>query len=572
MKKLLIPIAVVAVGASAYLYQQKEQQPAYNVLNYVPADTPIFSGQLAPFPLKDYLTSFPSLDNTQQIKLSDAFGYESPGINFTQNIIDAYQEAVKTPSLLATNFGLADQVRAYAYTIGLLPVVKIEVADPQVFWDLLDKNEQETGFTHTDGKLNEQPYRSYQLTEDDDQIKVELIVSQANGLFTFTLKSDIFTDQALAMALEQQKPEKSLADTGTITEIAKKHNLSESSIGFVNHVEIVKGLTTTDGNLIAKQLTELLKNESRNPLTAIQSTICQQEFNSIAQNWPRTAFGYTQLDIDKDQATVGFSAIIESKNQVILNSLNALRGFIPEYTQGYDDKVASFAYGFDVSKLSSSLTNIFSDLSTPSYQCAELQKMQADITQAGQQLAMVGIGANMASGLKGISGAIYDYDLSDLSSTTPQLNSLDGLFSIHADSPKALFDSLKMLAPIPALDLVVDGPAVALKSIMPIPPELNIDPQVAIKGNHFVIYNGEKATKAAEALSTEKLSSNGVAQIALDLPKLLAPVLGEIEKSDEILPAEIQNLKDYDMRMKGGLDFTEQGIRIDSTVNSKAVK
>lgn len=468
---------------------------------------------------------------------------------------------------------MADEVRAYAYTIGLLPVIKVEMANPQTFWDLLDKNEKETGFSHTEGKLKDQAYRSYLLTDKDEKVKVELVIAHVNGLLTITLKSDALTDQAFAMALDQQKPEKSLASAGTIEEIAKQHKLSDSSIGFINHVEIVKGLTTTDGNLIAKQLTNIIKEEEgNNPLQSIQSAVCEQEFNSIAQNWPRTAFGYTQLDIQKEEATIGFSAIVESKNKVILDSLSALRGFVPDYVKGYDDKIASFAYGFDISKLSSSLANIFADLSKPAYQCAPLQRMQQEIGQGSQQLAMVGMGANMASGLKGFSAALYDYDVTNVSTPTPKLNSLDALFAIHADSPKALFDSLKMMAPIPALDLTVDGPAVSLKSVLPLPPELNIDPKIAIKGNHFVIYNGEEATKAADKLSSEKLSANGMYQVAFDLPKLISPILSEIEKSSDILPPEVQNIKDYDMRMEATLDVTNQGIRVDSTVNSKAIK
>jgi len=574
VKKLIIPVAVVAIGASAFLYKQQQtpQQPAYNVLNYIPADTPVFSGQLTPFPIKDYLTSVPQIDSSQEVSLSQIFNEETPAIAFSQKIFDAYKETLANPELLSTNFGLADEIRAYFYTLGLLPVLKVEIANPQAFWAFLDKNEQEANFTHVEGTLKNQAYRSYRLTDDDVDAEntIDLIVSEANGILTFTVKTPGVSEQLFAAALGLDKATNSLAETGTLSAIAKQHNLPESNIGFINHVEIIKGLTTTDGNLIAKQLSALMKDQPESPLLQIQSAVCQQEFAAIAQNWPRTAFGYTQIDVTKEETTIGFSAIIESKNKVILDSLKSLRGYIPEFAQGYGDKAASVGIGFDVSNLSKSLTNIFSDLSTPAYQCAPLKNIQREVSQGSQQLAMLGMGANMAAGVKGLSAALFNYDVENITSNTPTLNSLDAMFAIHAKEPKALFDSLKMMLPgLSQLNLTVDGPAVALKSIAPLPPEFTIDPQIAIKGDHFVVYNGEAATKAADSLSNETLSANGLYQVAFDLPKLIAPVMEELEGQKQDLPPEILNLTKYDIRADSSLDINDQGIRIDSTVNSK---
>ncbi|WP_025563941.1 hypothetical protein [Psychromonas sp. SP041] len=582
MKKILIPVALVALAGAAYLYQQQQpqqtKQPAYNVLNYVPADTAIFTGQLTPFPIKDYLASIPSFDSQKEILLSEILEEESPAINFAQNILSTYQDALKNPEILSTNFGLADEIRAYFYTIGLLPVFKAEIANPQVLWDFLDKNEKETGFNHIQGKLNEQTYRLYRLTDDsvDADKTINLIIAENNGILTLTITTKGVSEQLLSTALGLTKPVNPISDTSIISDTAKQHNLSKSNIGFINHVEIIKGLTTTDGNLIAKQITELMKEESNESLTMIQNEVCHREFNSIAQNWPRTVFGYTKMDITKEETTMGMSTIVESKNKVILDSLQALRGYIPAYVQGYENKIASIGIAFNVSNLSGSLANIFTDLVTPSYQCLPLHIVQQEIAKGSKPLGMVGMFANMATGIQGLSATIFDYKIKRSDTDTKKVEHLniDALIAVHAESPKTTFDTLKMMVPgLSQLSLTVDGPSVSLKSMIPFPPEFKEDPQVAIRGNHFVIYNGEIAKKEAENLSNEKLSANGLYRMAFDLSKMMSPIINEIEKSEEDgLPPEVKNLLNYEIRVDTNADINSEGIRFDVTFNTKSAK
>ncbi|MBB1382669.1 hypothetical protein H5071_12095, partial [Shewanella sp. SR41-2] len=59
MNKMAIAAVVLAVGAGGYFLSQQGTSVVKNdpMLDYVPADTLAFSGQLVPFPLKDYLYS-----------------------------------------------------------------------------------------------------------------------------------------------------------------------------------------------------------------------------------------------------------------------------------------------------------------------------------------------------------------------------------------------------------------------------------------------------------------------------------------------------------------------------------
>ena len=573
MKKLLIPAAVVAIGAfgaGVYLSQQPAAA-AYNVLNYVPSDTPFFVGQLTPFPIKDYIASAPKLVTpSDQAKLEALYESDQPGLHFVANLLKAYQDGLKDADLLVKTFGLSDQIRAYAYTLGWLPVIKLEVANPQAIWDLLDKNEQETGFVHKQGKIQDLSYRIYTVTPPDEDEVVEVIVAQSNGILTITAKTRFVSEPLLATALGLEKATAPLAESTILDDIIKQHQFSDSSVGYIDHVEIIKGLTTTDGNQLAKQLTEITKIENDNPFATLQTPVCHQEFMSIAKNWPRTAFGYTQMDISETESTLGFSAVIESKNAVILKALSTMRGFIPSYTQNFNESIVASAIGLNVSELSNSLTTIWGDLQKPTYQCQPLTEVQSKIAANGQSIAMVGMSANMAAGLKGLSGALFNYSISQTEPT--QLDSFDALLAVHADNPLAIFNSIRMFSPeLQQVNLSDDGKAISLKDLFPVPVALNINPKIAIKGKHLVIYNGTKGEQAAEKLGQEPLSANGLYQLSFDVNKMLTPFVSATQlMSGESIADEMQFLMDYDARMNINLDINEQGIRFDSTVNNKS--
>ncbi|WP_026339293.1 hypothetical protein [Psychromonas ossibalaenae] len=572
MKKVLIIAAVAAAGAAgAYFINQQSASTAYNVLDYVPADTPIFTGQLEPFPLKDYLASAPVMSTPNSDEMFDELYAESTEkVNFFLNIFKTYQNSIKDADLLIKTFGFPEELRAYFYTLGLMPVMKIEVENPQAVWDLLDKSELESGFTHTKGTLQTVNYRAYQLSDDSDEQKVELIIAQDRGLLTLTLNTSFNNQALLSTALGLTPVEDSLAKSGVIEQTIKKYNFDSASVGFINHIEIIKALTTSDGNQLARQLDSLAAyfGEER-PLAAIQTAECASDFNSIAENWPRTVFGYTNLDINKKESTLEMDTIIESKNQAVLDALKTIRGYIPEYTADVENNVFAMGLGIDVSLLAGSLTDIWSDLQTPTYTCAPLAELQAEISQSGESIGMLSMGANVANGVKGISTAVLDYTISQINGD-PMIENLDALFSVSSDNPELLFNSMKMFSPeFQHIQLSSTSQPIELGGIFPIPAQLNIAPKLAIKGNHLVIYNGEKGQKAVENLSSEKLSKNGVYNFSFDFKKMFAPIVTAAELTGEPLPEEAMFLMDYDARMKMGFDISDQGLVFDYYINSK---
>ncbi|MFT7053784.1 MAG: hypothetical protein ACJAU1_001341 [Psychromonas sp.] len=577
MKKILIVTAIAAAGAGAYFVNQQLQNSsaAYNVLDYVPADTPLLSAQLKPFPLKDYLNSSPQLKAAEdQSALQNIAVEGDPQSKFFLSVAKSYQTSLPDTELFLNTFGLADNIRAYFYMLGALPVLKIEVENSQAIWDLLDKAEQESGYSHRLGKIQETEYRAYRLNDPAEAESTELIISQNNGLLTVTLDSSLNKESLLTSALGLLKAENPITDSGILEEIKSKYDFNDQNIAFINHQEIIKGLTTVNANQLARHLSLMFPQQDQaNPLSVFRTAECKAELTTIANNWPRTVFGYTNLSVTSNQSTMDLSTVIESKNHTIINALQSLRGYIPQYTQNIQNNVFALGFGVDFNQLSSAAATIIGDLKTPSYQCAPLQEMQTSLQQQGQNYSMMlGMAGGVANGLKGFSLAVLDYSMSQ-NGDKQALESIDALLSYSADNPLTLLNSLKMFSPdLQQLQLPADGTAVDLSEFPLIPKGLNIAPKMAVKGNHLVIYNGEKSEQQADLLSSEALTKNGIFTFSFDFKRMFDPIITAAELSGEKIPSEAMFLQDYNMRMKFDVDINQQGIVFKSHVSNKVEK
>ena len=378
MKKGLLIAAVAAASVAGYMITQNpdSSNTNYNPLDYIPSDTAVFSAQLEPFPIRDYLRSAPN-PNTQDhsATLEELKDTNDKRINFFLDIADQYQASMGDANLFVKTFGLADNIRAYFYTLGMLPVLKIEVENAQAIWDLLDKAEQNSGYSHQQREIQDTAYRSYLLTDATDSETLEVVFAQHNGLLTITLNSSFNEPELLSNALGLTKANQPISTSGILEEIIQKHNFNEQSVAYLNHQQIVTGLTTDSGNQLARQLTKFIKqSKQENPFALLKTAECAADFTSIANNWPRTVFGYNDLSVTDKESNLSVTSIIESNNQPILNALQSIRGHIPQYSMDIDNNVFAFALGLDVNQLPAAVTAILTDLQTPKYQCEPLHQ------------------------------------------------------------------------------------------------------------------------------------------------------------------------------------------------------
>jgi hypothetical protein len=184
--------------------------------------------------------------------------------------------------------------------------------------------------------------------------------------------------------------------------------------------------------------------------------------------------------------------------------------------------------------------------------------------------AMLGMMTGMANGVKGMSVTLADYKLTEVNGE-PSFEKLDALVTVSAENPIMLIDMVKpFFPPLANIDLKDNGDPVDITPLLMLPPEFGVSAKMAVKGNHLVVYTGDRGTELADGLLKQTLSGNGFFDFAVDYQKMLMPLVDVIEMSGEPMPEELEALKDYNMRLKMSVDFTDKGIVIASKVNSKA--
>ncbi|PIE25108.1 MAG: hypothetical protein CSA60_02040 [Neptuniibacter caesariensis] len=582
MRNVIIAGAVVVAGAAGYFLTQQSGEGnglsgimgvEVSPLTYVPADTVFFSGQLTPFPLKDYLqsTSFTQPQIPQDL-LDELDDGNKPAERFLTSLLKSYFVAANSAEEFQKTFALPDQIKAIVYAVGFLPVIRYQVTEEKAFWSLLDKAELESGFKHEPRNMGDLTVRAYPL-QTGESGTLELIVAYQDDWATWTFNTDVNTAAELEVALGLKKPSTSLKDSGIIADIAAKHGFQEQVISYIDHQGLVKALTTTDGNTLAKMLTKAMQVKGgSDQLADIRTPDCQAEMAAMADNWPRTVFGIHSADdmkITPEHSFIRMSMVVESNNKVVMDALTSLQGFIPSYLN--DAEVFGYALGVDVNKLGPALGDIWSNMLEPAYKCEPLAEMQMEIREANP--AALAMFTGMAQGVKGVAVGVQDFSL-DMSGSEPVMDSLQGLVSLSADNPEVLFNMAKSFAPpLAAIQLPADGSAVDLSTFIPIPPEVKVKPMLALKGKHLVIYSGESGKATAERLAGEELAGNGLMGFALDYKKLFEPILPVFEAvGDPEMTEQLEVLKNMDMRTKFGINLTPQGIEMVTEADMRAPK
>lgn len=569
MKKILIAGAIVAAGAVGYWLSQEtgsdNQFKKDTALTYIPSETALFSGQLTPFPIKTYVNSLSEADKAATAELFEDLSTDNnQQVQFLADLSTAYMSSLENGDTFIQTWGLAEAVNGYFYTLGAIPVIKVDMADANAFWRQLDKAEKSSGMTHHKGILQGVSYRQYAF--GDEEQTLDMIVAVNHNRLIITFNTDLNDDDLLNVALELSPASQSLFDAKTIETIIEKYSFSESSISFINHESLIKGFTTTEGNRLARQLARYAKNEGEDVFSEFKQENCRVELQGIAANWPQTVMGLKGYSVTDESSMFDLTTVIESKNAVILGALSGMKGFIPHYVSHLDGAVAALGLGLDASQISSSLADIWDNILTPEYQCESLRQFQQQLAQSDP--AMIGMMTGMAQGVMGASASLLDYKLTE-GDDGAVLKRLDAIASISSDDPALLFNMAKMFAPALAdVTLPTDGSAVDITHALALPSEWPLALKMAVKGKHLVIFNGDKGKVAAEHLSHELVIKNDLAMVSFDSSKMLEPLQAYAKMAGTNDVVDLSQMKPQNMEVTLALDVDDKGIVLHSFVKS----
>ncbi|MCI5188535.1 MAG: hypothetical protein D3905_01810 [Candidatus Electrothrix sp. AS4_5] len=580
-RKALLLILVSVLLFACDRKEKEEIQPkvtapeppkSVTLLDVVPADTIFFSGGLQPFPLKEILqweadtfNAFKGLDPKSlfpEMQEKETF-WQRMGTELWLS----YSALLLSPEAELKKWGIQEKTFSASYTVGLAPVFRISLQDVTAFENKLDELEAKVKITHTSETLGQATYRRYALKKS---ASVDLIIGVDNKRKQAVVMLDLGVDseQTLAIALGQQKPEKTLADSGRVEALQKQYNLHPAKIGYIDHQQLITGLTTKEGNSVAKMLQSLASQLHLGVsavLNELQTDGCRHDLEAIGKNWPQTVFGYTTLDLTASPSRIDSLLVLENKDKALLESLQSLRGFIPQYANNATEQpVVAAGIGLNVEKIAPFLTQRWAAITQKEYKCSFLKDIQKDIkSQQPMALAMM---TGMAPGVQGLAFSLMSLELEGKKSDPPLPKSMDALISLAVKNPTVFIQTVSALfPPLAQLELSADGTPVQL----PIPFPLPFPVMAAIHSSHVTVYTGEKSKALSQSLRSDSLDTpSGLLATHLDYGKYYG-LIGDALQSVDIPEAQqaetkalFEAMKGVTLRMQMNMDVTDRGLEI----------
>lgn len=181
--------------------------------------------------------------------------------------------------------GLSSEARMAMYGIGLLPVMRLELSDPEAFRALVARLEQKAGSKLGTAQIGEQAVWTFGTDEVGGVLAIQgshLVLGLVPGNAGDALKRRV---------LGLDRPAKSLAESGALADFNKTRGYLPHGSGWVDTRRIVALVGTDEG------VAAIARAAGSEPPTL--DATCSAEFDTIAAKAPRLAFGYTALDNER---------------------------------------------------------------------------------------------------------------------------------------------------------------------------------------------------------------------------------------------------------------------------------
>lgn len=585
MKKNLLAIAIVCAGAVIYgAYQQAApfsgSSNVDSLIEAIPADSALVGFQTEAYDPALYLRAngYAQLNVEQSIRdlqqeqadlllnYEEGELYEPDNMEFTPvqqlliNFIDGYLQSAKSAQAMARYMGTPEKIAPIFYTLGLIPVFKVQLEHPENFWKTLDAQEKSVaGVTHTMRSLEGVKYRLYELTEAENGVKLVVSVSK-DKVLTITLDAPMLgRENPLKLALGLEEPQASLVDSGKIADLRATYGKENNAFVYLDNAELVKGFTSTDGNLLARQIETLRqKNSASDNVRALHSASCQTELAAFAANWPREVMA-THYQVNGQTVSMQGRLAIESNNSVLMNALQSIQGFIPAMASD-SDSIFTGAIGLSSEQLVPAISAIWNDLQQPQYTCAPLAKMQQSFVDENL-VNTIGTVAGALNGLEGLSVNLIDAapsSNSGMGETFEQLNSVMAISS--AQDPLSIIKSVGLFLDPRLMNLQLEAGGEAVDVTELIAPYLSEDAQVKVYAkmseHHLAVYTGDKGKAAADKLLAEPLNSDGLVTFSMDTDRLNAIVQADDSTGELELLSQPSGTTTFNINDNGiALDF-----------------
>jgi len=506
MKKRLwlglgVAIAVAIGGCGDKDKQTAVAPPADGMLALVPADTPYAFVSSRPLPraLTEKLLAASTVDfasNKAQFDELLAADPDNPGLKILHAFLSELDGKLNPTGIESLGFSL--EARSAFYGIGVLPVLRTEIADATKVRAMIGRVEQNSGVSFPVRTLDGQDYWAVDLAP------LTLIVAVTERELIAGLVPNSASDKLLPLALGQSRPERSLGQTDTFSQLNQRHGYQGYGEGFIDFLNLTDQLLGDSQGINAEVLAAL-----EQPAEQQMSPACRSFVREMVSHTPRLAAGLTEAT----PQGYALHGVLETDASVG-TQLERLAAPVPGLGSGQSG-LMSFGMAFAVPEVREALRSMMQTISERGADCEMVDS--AAVSQGIQSLDLV---LNpMVSGIKGFNLRLDDFDI-DPDTMSPR--SLSGSLLVASEDPRGLFGMLGLLNhEFTQLQVPMDGTPVALPvdNLAPgLPPSY-----VAMDNKSLVLSFGEGGDSQVPRLLQEPAASKPpLLSISMDIARIAA--------------------------------------------------
>lgn len=412
--------------------------------------------------------------------------------------------------------GVSTSPRWALYGVGLLPVVRVSLADAGKFKAMIGRIEAKSGQKAPTKKAGDQEY--WWMTEDG----ATFIAAVVGNELVLAVTHDSMAQKTLPIIFGQTAPAKSLASAGTIDTLRKAHGYKSVGVGFVSFTGIADVVMGKSGGLNAETITAM--GGQLPPL----SPVCKTEIGAMVAKAPQMSFGYTEVTDTKwvSKATLDLDGALAADLKGIVGSVAGLGDSSPAFMK--------FGVGLDLKKAIEFARKQLANMAAKPFQCELMAELNQGVTQGNLEFGA--FAAQLPPFLMGVKGGNLVVTDADIASNNP--TSVKGNMVLSVDQPAQMMTMLKaMVPPLATVNVAPDGKPVKLT----LPPGMlppGIDPYIAMGDSGLGVAVGKGQEANIAKLVKAKGNNETFLAIGYDVGRFMQGVNGQMAAMRAMLPAE----------------------------------
>lgn len=455
--------------------------------------------------------------------------------------------------------GVSPQNHFALYGIGLVPVIRFELAKPDNLRATIARIETASGSKLGTGKVGGLDYWFVDGGKPDAPLRGVFAISGKQLVATIAPVKAADADLRILFGLD--KPAKSLADGGDLVALNKRMNYLAYGSGYFDSARFVAVLKAPPTALETSFLAAMGAKEKPKI-----NAVCAGEYDQLAAAWPRASFGMTELSTKR----VGVRGVLETRAD-IAKDLMTLRAAMPGM-QLAPDSLFDFGFSANLTKLPDLATKYADAIAKSPWQCAELVGMNQAAEKARTNLTNVAV-VGYAPKFHGLHAIVDKLVMKD----DQPIPDIAAVVAIGSDDPNSLLAMAGAVAPdIAKVGLKTDGAPKALPAIPGMPLNAPMFAAMTDKLLAISIGTGEEAKLGSALKLDEAQQPLFVIGAKGEVYHLLAQAMRKsahaatapasqkmLEQQAKMMDMYAEWFKRADIRV----ELTEQGIEMHEAVN-----